>query len=77
MTPLHAIGDSVRGVLLTIPLGEARMLFLAIPLLLLGWVLALPAKETMPAGDDARPWDNLKIWASLALIIQIIIYAVF
>ena len=40
-----------------------------------GWVLSLPRSETTPPGRDSG-WDaNLKLWAAVALLIQIAIYS--
>ncbi len=75
MTPLHAIGEVVRELLLQIPLSTVRVLFLAVPILLLVWVLRLPREATTPPDGTGR-WDqNLKVWASVSLVIQIVIYS--
>ncbi len=83
MTPLHHFGNFVRESVELIPLSWVRIVFVAIPVLILIWVLMLPKSETTPGdeipGED-RPvrWDeNLKIGASLALGFQIIIYTIF
>lgn len=76
MTPLHMFGDFVRDFLLLIPLPVVRVLFVAIPTVLLIWVLRLPSSETRPEKPTGRPGENLKIGASLALILQILIYSV-
>jgi hypothetical protein len=74
MTPLHHIGDFIREILLRVPLPAARGLFLATFLVVLLWVLTLPREETTDgaAGANLR---NLKPWAALALLVQIVIYA--
>jgi len=80
MTPLHAFGDSVRELFLLIPLGAVRALFVAVPVVLVIWVLCLPREVTTPTedagpGKSATRWDaNLKLWASVALLLQIVIY---
>ena len=76
MTPLHCIGDWLRDVLLLIPMGVVRVLFVAVPGLLIIWVLSLPRASTTPPGTKGRPLDNLKLWAVLALLIQVVIYAI-
>jgi hypothetical protein len=43
---------------------------------LLLWVLWLPREQTTPDAANAAPMRNLKIWAALALGIQILIYLV-
>ncbi|MCA9263703.1 MAG: hypothetical protein KDA60_07625 [Planctomycetales bacterium] len=77
MTPLHQLGDWIRNLLLGIPMPGVRGLFVGSLIALLVWVWRLPrAAVEPPAG--ARRWDeNLKFGASLALIIQIVIYWVF
>ena len=74
MTPLHSLGDWLRGVLLQIPLSAARALFVVTLLALLVWVLMLPRSQTSPGDERPRLSENLKIWASIALLIQIVIY---
>jgi hypothetical protein len=75
MTPLHYIGDFLRGLLLQVPLPVVRVLFLAVPIVLLVWVLRLPRSETT-SPEGAGRWDeNLKLWACVALAVQIVIYA--
>lgn len=77
MTPLHQIGEFLRETFGRIPMPVVRGIFLAVPVVLLVWVLLLPRRMTVPPGAAGR-WDtNLKLWASLALLLQIIIYAVF
>ena len=76
MTPLHEIGDWLRGMLLLIPMGVVRGLFVALPALLILWVLRLPRAATTPQETESRPLDNLKLWAVLALLIQVAIYLV-
>jgi len=75
MTPLHEFGEWFSDLLARIPLPAVRGLFLLVPLALIVWVLTLPRSET--AGPD-RPYRraaNLKLWALLALLFQLAIYA--
>jgi hypothetical protein len=77
MTPLHQIGNFLRETMMAVPLPWARVLFIAVPAVLLLWVLLLPRGETsLPSSKkkDRRP--SLKIWAALALVIQIVIYSI-
>lgn len=75
MTILHRFGDLLRGLLLAVPLPWVRGLFVATLALLLVWVLRLPKSETTPP-EGATRWDeNLKLWAGLALGVQILIYS--
>ena len=74
MTPLHYIGNFVRDQLLLIPLPVVRALFLALPILLLIWVFRLPRQATTPPESTGRWDENLKLWAGVALGIQIVIY---
>jgi hypothetical protein len=75
MTPLHQVGDFIRDLLLAVPMPAVRVLFVLVPLLLLAWVLFLPKSQTRPPEAKQGGWKNLKIWAALALMIQIVIYA--
>lgn len=75
MTPLHHLGELLRNVMLAIPLPAVRALFLVTLFLLLIWVWLLPKSVTSPPGG-ARRWDeNLKLGATVALVIQIIVYS--
>jgi len=71
---LHLLGDFLRGQLLSIPLGWARALFVLVPVILLLWIWRLPKAEVVPPGASGRPGENLRIWAALALLLQILIY---
>ena len=75
MTPLHQIGNLVRDLLLQIPLPVVRGMILAVPIVLLIWVLRLPREATTPPESTGRAGENLKYGAALALLIQIAIYA--
>jgi hypothetical protein len=77
MTPLHEIGDFIRNILLAVPMPLVRIFFILVPLLLLLWVLFLPKSQTQPPEEAQGRWNNLKIWAALALVIQIVLYTVF
>lgn len=73
-TPLHIIGEFFRELTSQVPLTAVRVVFIAIPCLLLIWVLRLPRAETTPAQPTGRFGENLKYGAALALILQIVIY---
>ncbi len=75
MTPLHSLGDIIRDSFLQIPLSAVRVLFVAVPVLVLVWVLTLPREETTPEEETGRRRSNLKIGAAVALGIQIVIYS--
>lgn len=76
MTPLHYIGNAIRDLLLSIPMGAVRILFVGTLVSLLIWVLRLPRERTTPKGG-AKRWDeNLKLGATLAIAIQIVIYLI-
>ena len=77
MTILHWIGDLVRNALSQVPLSLVRGLFIAVPVLLLVWVLMLPTGATTPDNGRASWSANLKTWAAIALLLQIAIYALF
>lgn len=76
MTPLHHIGNFVRDLVVQIPLWCVRALFVGTLIAVLIWVLSLPRENTTP--ENATHWyQNLKVWAGLALTIQIVIYSLF
>ncbi|MDZ4689137.1 MAG: hypothetical protein SH850_29020 [Planctomycetaceae bacterium] len=77
MSLLHGIGNLLRELMGQIPLGAVRVMFVAIPLVLMVWVLRLPASQTTP--PDSRPrWNtDLRLWAWVALGAQVLIYCVF
>ena len=76
MTPIHALGEWLRNTLALIPMGVVRVFFVALPVLLIVWVLRLPRVATTPPGVESRPFENLKLWAVLALLIQVLIYSI-
>ena len=74
MTPLHRLGESLRYILMEIPLPLVRWLFVATLVAVLVWVIRLPRSVTTPP-DGAKRWDeNLKYAACFALVLQILIY---
>lgn len=74
-TPLHLIGEAVRNLLLLVPMWGARALFIALPVIVLVWVLRLPQAETTDVRADGARGVNLKWGAAAALVVQIVIYA--
>ncbi len=76
MTPLHHIGDFFRNALLTIPLPGVRVIFVALQLALLLWVLSLPRSAATPPDGSGGWTSNLKIWASLAVLVQVVVYSI-
>ena len=75
MTGLHQIGQWFRELLQSVPLSAVRGLFLGTLVILLVWVLRLPASVTTPRGGACRWDENLKVGAALAILIQIAIYS--
>lgn len=77
-TVLHQIGNYLRSSLQAVPLDAVRYLFLLLIATVLILILRLPTSETTPVKTGPVRWDeNLKIWASLALLIQLVIYWIF
>lgn len=76
-TMLHTIGDTVRDLMLQVPLPVVRAAFLAVPVVLLIWVLRLPREETTPEEPTGRFGENLKLGAAVALLLQVVIYSLF
>ena len=74
MTPLHHLGELLRQSLAAIPLSVVRVIIVATLSAVLVWVLVLPRAETTPDQSSVRLTENLKLWAAIALVIQIAIY---
>ncbi|MCF7764786.1 MAG: hypothetical protein K9N62_14035 [Verrucomicrobia bacterium] len=74
MSPLHHIGNFLREALLQVPLGVARALFVLLMLTLLIWVLTLPRAEVTAPDRPYRLSENLRVWAAIALGIQVLVY---
>jgi hypothetical protein len=77
MTPLHWIGETLRGILLEIPMPVVRGIFVVLLAALLVWILSLPKEATRPPETSrgaARAWEDLRWWAAAALVIQLAIY---
>lgn len=75
MTVLHWLGDAIRSSLMAIPLPLVRGVFVLLLCAVLVWVLLLPRDEAVPPDRPPRFGENLKLWASLALLLQILLYA--
>ncbi len=76
MTVLHEIGGFVRELFLAIPLSVVRVLFVAVPVLLLLWVIRLPRERTISPDGEGLWSENLKYGAAAALLVQIVIYGI-
>ena len=75
MTPLHWFGDLVRNAMLAVPMGVVRAIFVGLLLALLVWVLRLPKERVRPPEGERAGWSsNLKLWAAIALVLQVLIY---
>lgn len=77
MTFLHSIGNVLRLQLESVPLGVARWLMIGVFLVLLFWVIQVPSRRATPADRPSIWLDDLRIWAWLALMIQVVIYGLF
>ena len=78
MTFLHQIGELVRGWMMAVPMPVVRALFVLLPLVLLLWVLRLPRQTVQaPTRHGEKGGANLKLWAAVALALQVVIYLVF
>ncbi|MBI1312823.1 hypothetical protein GC176_16150 [bacterium] len=75
MTPLHQFGELLRDTLSNIPLWLVRVLFIGTLIAVLIWLLRLPRSATTPRGGTTRWDENLKTTASIALLVQILIYS--
>lgn len=78
-TFLHDIGDAIREAMSLVPLSTVRGLFVALPLVLLAWILVRRVEsENVDEGDEppGHPTATLKIAAAFALLLQAVIYAI-
>lgn len=76
MELLYRLGDSLRDLMLQVPLGAVRVLFVGSLICLLVWVLRLSPTATQPPGGMRRWDENLKIPATVAIVFQVIIYLI-
>jgi uncharacterized iron-regulated membrane protein len=77
MTPLHYFGDFFRQLVLVVPLPVARAIFVLLLVGLLIWIIRLPSERVRPTGSDLGGWaSNLKLWAAIAIGVQILIYII-
>ena len=77
MTPLHYIGDFFRELVLAIPLWAARGIFVLVLVAVFIWVIRLSSEKVRPQTNEPRHWSsNLKLWAAIAIGLQIIIYVI-
>jgi hypothetical protein len=77
MSLLHWIGDTLRAQLMLVPLSVARWLFIGVMLVLMAWIVQLPASETTPPDRQSKWYEDLKIWAWIALMFQVLFYSLF
>jgi len=76
-TFLHWIGDTLRSQLQLVPIWGARWLFLGLLLVLMGWVVQIPGDQATPVGRRSQWYEDLRIWAWVALLMQLIVYSLF
>ena len=77
MTLFHWIGNTLRNQFDQIPLSTARWMMIGLFLALMFWIVQLPSTATNPTDRPPRWTSDLKIWAWLALLFQVLIYSVF
>ena len=70
---LHWIGDQLRQSFVAIPLWAAKGLFLGLLFGLMVWIVQIPKSAATPHASAA--WhEDLRLWAWLALLIQMFVY---
>ena len=77
MTFFHWFGDLLRLQFDQVPLSAARWLLIGVFLVLLFWVVQLPASKVTPGDRQSKWYQDLRIWAWVSLMIQIVIYSSF
>jgi hypothetical protein len=70
------MGLFLRDLFAQMPLWGARALFVAVPLILMVWVMRLSDADTTPEDRDCHWSEDLKVWAWLTLAMQVVIYCV-
>ena len=75
-TFLHDIGDAIREAMSLVPLSTVRGLFVALPLVLLAWILVRRVESENVDEPPSHPTVTLKIAAAFALLLQAVIYAI-
>lgn len=76
-TFLHWIGNALRTQLSYIPLWLAHWFFVGLLLLMMGWIVLIPTEQATPPGRRSQWYEDLRIWAWLALLFQVIVYSIF
>ena len=74
---LRVPGDWLREMILAIPMNAVRGIFLLYYLVLLIWILTLKDSEVCGTVPGKKKPLNLRPFAILALVIQLVLYAVF
>lgn len=74
---LRVPGDWLRELVIAVPMSAVRVIFLVYYLVLLVWVMTMRKSEVCGALPGKKKPLNLRFYAALALIIQIVLYAVF
>ena len=74
---LRVPGDWLRELILAVPMNAARGLFLFYYLVLLIWVLTLKESEVCGTVPGKKKPLNLRPYAILALVVQLVLYAIF
>jgi hypothetical protein len=77
MTFLHWIGETLTSQFDQVPLSTARWILIAVLLLLVFWVVQLPSNQATPDDRQSKWYEDLRLWAWIALMMQIVIYSIF
>lgn len=75
MTVLHHFGSFIRSLFVAIDLSIVRGAFVFVYVALIVWIASLPRTATTPPDRPGKIHEDLRLWACLAAIIQIAIYA--
>ena len=77
MTFFHWIGDLLRLQLDQVPLAVARWLIIGVLLVLMFWIVQLPTSQAVPPDRESHWYEDLRVWAWVAVMFQILVYSVF
>lgn len=77
MTFFHTIGQLLRSWFEAVPLSAARWMMIAVFLGMLFWVVQIPTKSAVRPDLHHTWYEDLRIWAWVTLMCQIVIYSMF
>ena len=75
VTVVNAIGTRLFDIIMLVPMGIVRLIFLGVLVLLALWVLSLPPQQ--PDEGKKTIWGDLRLFALVVLVLQSLFYLIF